>query len=143
MNKVNRKLEYSLMALKHIAGKPTGQLTTAKEISENFKAPFDATARVLQSMAQRGLLKAEHGAHGGYLLVQDLSQVNMNDLIEIVQGPIRVSKCLHEDDPCEIRDSCNIVTPIQNFNDQLTDFFKSISVKDLLFQKANGDDQRT
>ena len=44
MHKVNRKIEYALMALKFMSGKMPGQLTQVKEICEKTGSPFDATA---------------------------------------------------------------------------------------------------
>ena len=134
MNKVNRKLEYSLMALKHMCQKVSGELTTAKEVSDSYQAPFDATARVMQIMAQKGLLKSEQGATGGYQITTDLEKVSLKDLIEIIQGPVQIAKCLHKNEPCEIHSTCNIVSPMANLNNRLTDFYKSVSVKELLFR---------
>ncbi len=58
MNKMNRKMEYALMALRHISQKPSTQLTSAKEIADLMHIPFEVTARVLQALSSRGLLKA-------------------------------------------------------------------------------------
>jgi Rrf2 family protein len=135
MNKMNRKIEYSLMALKHMSGKTTGALTTAKEVSENYRTPFDATARVMQVMAQRGLLKSEQGAFGGYQITKDLGKVTLNDLIDIIQGPTSITKCVvhnSEDKACEIQKSCNIIAPVSNLNQRLTDFYKSVTIEDLI-----------
>ena len=72
MNKLGRKLEYSLMALKHMSLKGPGELTSAKEVADRYRTPFDATARVMQMMAARGLLRSEQGAQGGYQLSREL-----------------------------------------------------------------------
>ena len=121
------------MALKHMSQKMPGKLTTAKEVSESYQAPFDATARVMQLMAQRGWLKSEQGAFGGYQITKDLSRVTLLDLIDVIQGPTQIAKCLHKDSPCEIQSSCNIISPIQNLNNRLNDFYKSLSIRDVLF----------
>lgn len=134
MNKVNRKLEYSLMALKHMAAKRPGELTTAKEVAEFYRSPFDATARVLQLMAQNGLLKAEHGVQGGYQITKDLQRTTLHELIEIIQGPTRIAKCMHKKAQCEIHSTCNIISPITALNSKLSDFYKSVTLADLLFQ---------
>ena len=63
------------MALKVMAGKRAGELTSAKEVVELTGCPFDAVARVLQQMAQRAVLRSEQGAHGGYVLVRDINKV--------------------------------------------------------------------
>ncbi|MEQ1878342.1 MAG: Rrf2 family transcriptional regulator, partial [Bdellovibrionia bacterium] len=74
MLKITRKIEYSLMALRHMASKYQGELTTAKEVCDSYKTPFDVTSKVMQTMAQKGLLKSTPGAHGGYLSLKDLSK---------------------------------------------------------------------
>jgi len=136
MNKINRKLEYALMALKFMSQKIPGELTTAKQVSEAFHTPFDATARVMQQMAQKGgILRAEYGASGGYQITKDLAKVSIHDLVEIVEGPTALVKCLHKEEPCEISGTCNIVSPITSLNQKLTEFYKAVSLKDLLVEK--------
>lgn len=136
MNKINRKLEYALMALKHMSQKIPGELTSAKEVSDVFHTPFDATARVMQQMAQKGaILRAEYGANGGYQITKDLAKVSIHDLVEVIEGPTALVKCLHKEEPCEIHATCNIVSPLTNLNHKLTDFYKSVSLKDLLVEK--------
>lgn len=133
MNKVHRKVEYALMALKHMIHKVPGELTTAKEIAETYQTPFDATARVMQVMAQKSWLKAEHGAFGGYQITRDLTKVSILDLIESILGPMEIAKCLQKkDDSCEIKTTCNIATPMSVLNQRLIDFYKSINIRELL-----------
>ncbi len=137
MNKINRKLEYALMALKYMSQKIPGELTSAKEVSDAFHTPFDATARVMQQMAQKGgILRAEYGANGGYQITKDLAKISIHDLVEIIEGPTALVKCLHKESPCEIQGTCNIVSPITNLNHRLTEFYKSLSLKDLLVERT-------
>jgi Rrf2 family protein len=133
MNRINRKVEYALIALKHMRARAPGELTSAKEISALYGSPFDATARALQVLAQKGVLKSEQGAHGGYQITRDLSRVSLYELIEMILGPVGVAKCLHEGEgACEIRGTCNIVSPVQALNRRLVDFYKGLSVGELL-----------
>lgn len=119
------------MALKHMAAKRPGELTSAKEIAEKVGVPFDATARVLQLMAQKGLLQSEQGAHGGYLIVRDLSKVSFFELSEMILGPLKVAKCL-SDETCELHPTCNIHSPITNLERRLNDFYRGLSVGEIL-----------
>jgi len=137
MNKINRKLEYALMALKHMSGKIPGELTSAKEVSDSYHTPFDATARVMQQMAQKGgILRAEYGVNGGYQITKDLAKISIHDLVEIIEGPTALVKCLHKEAPCEIQGTCNIVSPITNLNQKLTEFYKGVSLKELLVERT-------
>jgi Rrf2 family transcriptional regulator, nitric oxide-sensitive transcriptional repressor len=132
MTRMNRKLEYALMALKHMSAKIPGELTSAKEVVDVTGVPFDATARVMQTMANRGLLRSEHGAHGGYVIVRDLSKVSLFDLYEMILGKMEVARCLHGDGTCELEGHCNIQSPINFLHRRVTDFYRGLSLAELL-----------
>ena len=135
MNKVHRKVEYALMALKHIEKKGPGELTTAKEISEVFHISFDMTSRVLQNLAQKGWLVSHPGVGGGYSLNSNLQQESLHDLMEILVGETSIAKCLSNNEVCELSPKCNIVNPIQNLNLKLHQFYKQLSIKSLLSER--------
>lgn len=130
--RMNRKLEYALMALKYMSGKIPGELTSAKEVVAETGVPFDATARVLQHLAQNGILRAEHGAYGGYSIKKDLSKVTFLHLYEIILGPLDLVKCAQVHHECELAISCNIQSPLLILNKKLHDFYRSITLADLL-----------
>lgn len=132
MNRLNRKVEYALMALKHMGSKYAGHLTTVKEVSEANKVPFDATARVMQVMAHHEVLRSEQGARGGYVLVKDLKKISLYELMSMVLGPMAVVKCIHASKSCELTGNCSIQSPLEVLNRKLIDFYSSISVHELL-----------
>lgn len=132
MNKMNKKMEYALMSLQIILQKPEGALTTAKEVSEQMHISFETTARVLQALSARGLLKAEYGVGGGYSLARSLSEVSLHDLSEMLEGHVALTKCLGHDEGCEIQSTCNIAAPINNLNRKIRDFYRSVSLQEVL-----------
>lgn len=132
MNRLNRKLEYALMALKVMSQKRPGELTSAKEVVDATGSPFDATARVLQQMAQQGILRSEHGAHGGYVVIRDLARISFLELSEIILGRVTVARCLSEDEGCELKSSCNIISPVSILNRRLFEFYGQLTLGELL-----------
>lgn len=133
MIKVGRKLEYSLMALKHLSQRQdAGALVSAKEVADACHIPFDVTARVLQVMAQNAVLKVEHGALGGYQIARDLKEVSLHDLMNMIQGSTEIAKCLSGGTTCEVEGHCNIIQPIHQLNNKLNRFYQSIPVAEVL-----------
>ena len=136
MFKINRKVEYALIALKHMSYKNPGQLTSAKEICDVYHTPFDPTSRVLQIMAQHEILRAEQGAHGGYQILKDLSKVTVGDLSDIIIGPIKIANCFHGDySHCELIHSCSVIGPMLNLNERISLLFHTIKVCELIETK--------
>lgn len=139
MFKVNRKIEYALIALRYINSKPK-DLVSAKEICDVYKTPFDTTSRVLQIMAQNGIVKAEHGAYGGYQISKDLTKVTLLALVEMILGPMKIANCFSKSySACELVGGCNIIAPMLNLNDKMIDLFKTISVHELIQARHQGD----
>ena len=137
MNKINRKVEYALIGLKHMRAKQPGELTSVKEIASLYGCPFEATSKVMQTLAGRGLIRSEQGAHGGYQLVRDLNRVSLYEIMEMVVGPVEIAKCLHEsDNSCDLKNTCNLVSPITTLNRRLVEFYKSLSVGEILENRS-------
>lgn len=133
MFKINRKIEYALIALKHMSNKSPGQLTSAKEVCEFYHTPFDPTSRVLQIMAQNGILNAAQGAKGGYQIIKDLSKISTRELSDMIIGPIKITNCAHADfSQCNISSKCLISGAMVNLNESIQNLFSAIMVADLI-----------
>lgn len=134
MIKINRKVEYALMVLKLMSERSTQDLTTAREVCDRFKTPFDTTAKVMQQLNLAGVLVSVKGVKGGYYLQQDLSELSYLQLAEIIEDKKFALDC-HEG-PCELLGSCNISEPIKRLNDYIVNIFSTITVKELLNDSA-------
>jgi Rrf2 family transcriptional regulator, nitric oxide-sensitive transcriptional repressor len=140
MFKINRKIEYALISLKHMSRKSPGQITSAKEICDMYGTPFDPTSRVLQIMAQHNILQAEQGAKGGYIIVRDLSKISVRELSDMIIGPIEIVSCFHGDhSSCEITATCHIISPMLNLNERINRMFGEITVADLIESRHHGE----
>ncbi len=140
MFKINRKLEYALISLRHMSAKAPGQLTSAKEICDIYHTPFDPTSRVLQVMAQHEVVRAEQGAHGGYQILKDLSKFTMFDLTQMIEGPIQIVNCFHGNySHCDMTSSCNVISPMLNLNERIGVLFKAINVQELISSRNTGE----
>ncbi|MDE1920685.1 MAG: Rrf2 family transcriptional regulator [Candidatus Omnitrophica bacterium] len=140
MFKINRKLEYALISLKAMSAKSPGQLTSAKEICDIYRTPFDPTSRVLQIMAQHEIVRAEQGAHGGYQIMKDLGKITLYDLTQIIEGPIQIVNCFHGNySHCDMTSQCNVISPMLNLNERIAEMFKTINVYQLISSRNQGE----
>lgn len=136
MIKLSRKLEYSLIAIKHMSQKPAGTLTSAKELTLVYGVPFDVVSRVLQLLTQVEVAKSIQGVHGGYLLNKKLDEITLMNLIDYVEGPLHLVKCLSEDETCELKSLCNIAGPVGALNEKLKHFYSSLKLSEILINES-------
>jgi len=132
MLKLNRKIEYSLMALKIISNKNNGELTSAREISHILKTPFDTISKVLQILNKHEIVSSIKGTNGGYTLTRDLQLLNFVELSNIIEQKKGVNQCISSTSKCSLYDSCNIITPIDNLNKKVNHLLEQLSIKEIL-----------
>ncbi|TNE97120.1 MAG: Rrf2 family transcriptional regulator [Deltaproteobacteria bacterium] len=132
MLKINKRVEYALMALKFIATRTDEDLTSAREICEKFKTPFDTTAKVMQKMNNAGILNSVKGIKGGYTLSRPLREITYMDLVSLIEGKNVGRVCETEKGLCENYNLCNIIHPVEQLNRILTDFLKELTLEELL-----------
>ena len=132
MMKLNKNIEYALMALKYLESKPQAHLVQVKEVCDLFSISFDVVSRIMQRLARAGVLKSVQGQRGGYFLVKRLDEINLYDLNMSLQGRRPVAKCLEEGFSCEHEDNCNIKESMTGLDHKVSAFYKGLSVSDCL-----------
>jgi|GEM_PF-290764 len=136
MIKLNRTVEYGLMALRYLGEKSAFELSSAGEVSEALSISFDTTARVMQLLSQKNILKVEHGAGGGYRLNRNLEQISLGEFISAIEGTRGLVKCLNPDSICEISSTCNISSPVQVINSKLNKFYENLTLQEIFSDSA-------
>ena len=130
MLKITRKVEYALIALRHMQLKESKELTSTKEIATRYGVPQQLLAKTLQHMARDGILEAVQGSAGGYRVATNLDKISMKDFFEKLEGPLGMMDCYFDSDCIQIG-SCNIRVPIQRINDNMRNLFSQMSVQEV------------
>lgn len=136
MIKINKKVEYALVSIKYMATKPDQDLTSAREICDRFRTPFDTTAKVLQIMNNNGLLVSVKGIKGGYQLAIPLRDITYLQLVNMIENKKETPGiCETVKGPCELYSTCNIIEPIEMLNDKINQFLESLTLEELLLRE--------
>jgi Rrf2 family protein len=130
MLKLNKKTEYALIALQHMHWKNHNDITSAKEVAEEFDLPAALLAKVLQQLAKHDIIEPIQGPSGGYRLSKPLDKTKLSDFIEIIEGPVGIVDCINDPD-CSHIGTCNIRVPIERINNTIKEVFSKITLADI------------
>ncbi len=121
---LGRRGDYSVRAVLDIANH-RGDRRKAREIAEEMDIPSRYLPQILANLVEHGLLTAEAGPTGGYLLAKPAQEINLLDVVEAAEGPISLDECVLRGGPCDWETSCPIHVPwsraISALTDQLTE----------------------
>jgi Rrf2 family protein len=135
---LTRKTEYALIAACHLA-RVGNKVVSAREIAAQHAVPLPLLMNVLKLMNQGGHVRSVRGAHGGYLLARPANQISLADVIEAVEGPVRLVRCAPPGNPtdernCELVASCTIRRSVRRVHDRLHEFLAGVTVADVAFE---------
>lgn len=133
MVRFSKKIEYSLLALRYIAGSKD-EIITAKEISNKYNIPHELLAKILQRLKKEKILISNQGVKGGYKISRPLNEISLSELIEKIEGKTALVECMHSDNlsECFISDSCSIKEPISKMQIELENLLKTKMVSDFI-----------
>lgn len=119
---VTKAGEYGYLGMLYLARQPKNSVVRISEISDNENIPEKFLAKIFQNLTKSGLVKSHRGAKGGFSLGKPAQKISIKELLECVQGPMYLNRCLSSPDYCDRSKNCylrKIWTKGQNFLDDL------------------------
>ncbi len=133
MLELSRKSDYALRAVIYLARIAPERYGRVSEIAKAKDIPQAFLAQILPLLANRGVVKSQQGAHGGYALARPPEAISFLDVIESVEGPLRLNKCVEgQHDDCTILDSCEMHYVWNQAQAQMVGFLGSVTMADML-----------
>jgi Rrf2 family protein len=88
--------EYGVFGVMYLATQPKGKITPLSEISTHQDVPEKFLAKIFQSLAKSGLIRSHRGVRGGFTLGRPSEKITVKEVLESIQGPYHISRCLTE-----------------------------------------------
>lgn len=109
-----------------------GEKTGASTIADIACITPKIALKVLRKLNTAGYVRSYKGVQGGYELVRSGDEIRVLEIIELIDGPVRISKCLECDhecsrNPCKL--DCKMHIAFGAINDKLIENLGSITVR--------------
>lgn len=100
--------KHAIRALLKLAQAPADARIPVAEIRAGDAIPEAALAKVLQRLAQQGIVRSTKGPGGGFQLAQAPEDIRLVDVVEAVDGWKRVDQCALGETTCSEARWCPI-----------------------------------
>jgi Rrf2 family protein len=131
MLRLSKKADYALIAMRHLALRSDAGSSSAREIAEHYDIPVELMAKVLQRLVRKGLLRSHQGTRGGYLLSAPATHISVADVIQAIDGPVAVTACGTDGDPCDQYAKCSIRDPLWRIKGRILSALATCSIHEL------------
>ncbi len=109
-----------------------GEKTGAATIAEIACITPKIALKVLRKLNTAEIVRSYKGVQGGYELVRDGRELKIIELVELIDGPIRISKCLECDHDCSrnpCKTNCKMHIAFAAVNKNLIEGLSRITVR--------------
>jgi Rrf2 family iron-sulfur cluster assembly transcriptional regulator len=117
--KLARGTDYGIRGILYLATQPYEQVTLLHDIAKNQEVPETYLAKIFQDLIKAGLVRSHRGAKGGFCLARPASEISLRQVIEALQGPISLNRCLDVHDSCPRSPTCPISQVLRKGQEQL------------------------
>lgn len=131
---ITHEADYATRAILHLARLEKHQFVATNEIAREQSIPSSFLAKIISPLSIAGLLHTSRGAHGGVKLAREPQNITLLEVIEAIDGPIRLNICVDDESNCPFEKNCplqlvwcdaqkELVTKLKNTNfEQLSAF---------------------
>jgi Rrf2 family iron-sulfur cluster assembly transcriptional regulator len=128
---ITRTGEYGLRGLLFLAKQPPEKVTLISKISRDQNIPEAFLAKIFQRLSKTGLLRSVRGAKGGFSLGKPAHQITMREIIEALEGPIALNRCLVKKGECEEERSCPLRPVWEELQQRVLEILDRTTMEDL------------
>jgi len=131
---INQATDYGFRAVLYLAGKPRGEVVEAQSIASSEVIPMRYLLKIMPSLIKAGIVRSQRGVGGGYILDREPQDITLLDIIEAIEGPIRLNRCLIDEAFCSKNGPphCKVHQTLAEIQQRLETDFRSYSIADLL-----------
>jgi Rrf2 family protein len=105
---ISRRTDYGVRVILDLATLPHTQRASTQEIAERQSIPSPFLAKIISQLSLAGLVTTFRGAGGGVTLARPPSEISLLHVIEALEGPIRLNRCLVEPNTCPKDGHCPV-----------------------------------
>ncbi len=131
--RITLESDYALRILTAMAG--YDGVTDAKTISEDTSVTPRFTLKILHKLVQGNLVKSFKGVNGGYKLNVSPDRISLKTVIELIDGPIAIARCLDSEESCSLncdKSSCDYHHIFDIISIELASKLNKITISDVI-----------
>ncbi len=97
---LNQATDYAFRAVLFLAHQPIGKVVDSQAIARQEHIPTRFLLKIMPSLIQAGIIKSQRGAGGGYALNKTPAEISLLHVLEAVEGPINLNRCISDPSLC-------------------------------------------
>lgn len=137
--------ELAIRATLYMAGRPSGEHSTVRDVAKATSLPSAYLSKVIQRLAQAGLVRTYRGPGGGIELAHPPEAITLWALVRATDGSADINRCALGIGNCSSTDPCPLHNRWAPLREEFQKLLEGTTVAALRqeLRKGRGDDRPT
>jgi len=132
MDIIRRNTDYALCLMIHLAEQFDREPVSTKQMSKQEKIPYSLACKLMQTLQKAKLVSSVMGPTGGFKLNKNPEDTNVYEIIETIQGPMCLNRCLTKNFDCPRESRCPIKSRLHELQGYLKMYLENINLAELV-----------
>ncbi len=138
MDVLRRNTDYALRIMVNLASHFNGEFLSARQLASEGNFSYQLGCKLLQKLSKNKLVKSSMGPKGGFVLSRKPSQITLLEIINVLQGGIRLNRCLAGGNGCEFEPECELSTKLAYIQLYIDGYLGGITLEELVRSRSTG-----
>jgi Rrf2 family transcriptional regulator, iron-sulfur cluster assembly transcription factor len=131
MDLIRRNTDYAIRAMVYLAKNRQKEPISARQISDGQNISYGLVCKLLQRLKKNKLVKSSMGPKGGFCLNREPSKINLLKIIEVIQGPVSLNRCLFDANFCKRKKNCPVSKKLSKLQKEINRSLAEIKLEEL------------
>ncbi|HUW19087.1 MAG TPA: Rrf2 family transcriptional regulator [Sedimentisphaerales bacterium] len=136
MNIIRQNTDYALRVMVNLARNYNNKAVSAQVLAGQEDISYQFACKILQQLHKAGLVDSSMGPKGGFSLSRPPGRIGLLNVIEAVQGPLKLNKCLLGADACPRRPNCPVSVKLAQLQKYIEKYLRGTTLKE--FSQGTG-----
>ena len=128
---LTRKGDYAIRGMVYLATQPVGCMSLISVMSAEIDVPQALLAKIFQNLGKLGLVKSSRGMGGGFSLGRPAEEISLLEIVEAVEGPIVLNRCLLRPGTCDRDAACTVHPVWREVQEKMRDILGRVTLRQL------------
>jgi len=131
MDVVRRNTDYAARLMIHLAKHYGNGPISTRAAATDEQVPYQLACKLMQKLNSAKLVTSCMGPKGGFVLGTEPSKINLLEVVEAIQGPISMNRCVLSEDACSREATCAVREKLIEIQKSMTGELAAITLDEL------------
>ena len=132
MDILRRNTDYALRLMMSLARSYENGSVSTRVLAEEQEVSYQLACKLMQRLHDARLVSSCMGPKGGFQLTRTPAQISLLEVVEVIQGPVRLNRCLVSDCACPRGCGCPIRARITELQGHMEQYLRSVTLAGLV-----------